>query len=59
MSEVTLRFAVFEALYEAWMKNPEGPTWFVALQGDKIVIMQPGGEHYALLLVPATVGAPA
>ena len=59
MDETTLRYDVFQTLYEAWVENVESPERFVGMQGDKIVIMQPGGEHYVLLLVPATVGAPA
>lgn len=59
MTADELRNLVFETLYEKLQGADGDPSAFVGLQGDKVVVMQPGGEHYAIVVHPAKVGAPA
>lgn len=60
MTVEELRYEVFELLHEKFVGGPDATdNLFVGLQGDRIVVMQPGGDHMAILVVPATVGAPA
>ena len=61
MSQDELRLLVFEALFEKLQGNADEdePQAFVGLNADRIVVMQAGGAHFAVMVLPATVGAPA
>ena len=61
MSQDELRLLVFEALYERLQgdETNETPEAFVGLQGDKVVVMQAGGAHFVVMVLPATAGVPA
>lgn len=54
LTELELRMLVYEALFEK-VQAGDDPRAFVGLQGEKIVVMQPGGAHFAVLVVEAHV----
>jgi hypothetical protein len=49
-------YDVFEALYNTWVKDVEAPERFVGLQDGKVVVLQPNGTHFAVVVLPAEVG---
>lgn len=61
MTANELRNLVFELLSER-LKQEAGDgeqAGYVGLQGDAIVLMQPGGDHLGIRVLPVTIGVPA
>jgi len=59
MSASELRNLIFEKLFAEFVEGREEPLAFVGIQGDGLlVVMQPGGEHLAVKVMPATVQVP-
>jgi len=61
MTQGELRHLVFEALFQKLQgdESVDVPRAFVGLQGDKVVVMQGGGQHFAVLVLPAHAEVPA
>ncbi len=48
---------IYELLFHALQGDPENesPRAFAGLQGDKIVVMQAGGKHFSVVVLPAYI----
>ena len=59
MTALELQYLVFELLDERLRAGTDESTAVVGIQGDAVVVMQPGGEHFGIRIVPAKATVPA
>jgi hypothetical protein len=50
-----VRNAIFEALYQCWVEDVSEPRAYVGINGEHIVVLQRGGEHFIIRIDPAQV----